>query len=135
MNNKNNINCNNCPQSCPVLSRPSFHEAVSRAEMQLDIQYAGKDVYMLHELCRIMAEVYLMNPNTPIRISGELLEAYIVQQVFGELDSTHAEYVIANFKSQTALIKNKKAYLRTALYNSVFEIEAHYTNLVAHEFQ
>ena len=33
-----------------------------------------------------------------------------------------------NFKEVSNRVYNKKAYLRTALYNSVFEIEAHFAN-------
>jgi hypothetical protein len=35
---------------------------------------------------------------------------------------------VDNYLSLDVKIKNKKAYLRTMIYNSVFEVEAHYTN-------
>lgn len=81
----------------------------------------------------IIAEVYLMSPDTPLYISGEKLDGYIVQEVFREITASHAELVIRSFNSAAYLVRNKKLYLRTALYNSVFELEAHYANLVSHD--
>ena len=83
----------------------------------------------------IMAEVYMMDPDKPIRISGEWLDGHVVQQVFGELTRAHVEMVIGEFCRLTIDVRNKKAYLRTALYNSVFSIEAHYTNRVNHDLK
>lgn len=114
------------------LSRPSrlsFREAVRFAEGQIEL-HAIDERYraQARELCYIIAEVYLMNPDAPIRISGELLDGYVVQQVFGEIGAEHIMLVIENFNRSTYLIKNKKAYLRTSLYNSVFELEASIEN-------
>lgn len=74
-----------------------------------------------------------MDPGSKIKISNELLEAYIVQEIFGELTLEHLILVRDNFQNQTELVKKKRAYLRNALYNSVFELQAHYTNLVNHD--
>ena len=87
----------------------------------------------MRELCYIIAEVYIIDPDSKIKIADEILDAYLVQEIFRELTLQHLELVESNFGDQTELIKNKRAYLRTALYNSVFEIEAHYTNLVNHD--
>ena len=87
----------------------------------------------LRELCYIIAEVYIIDPDSKIKISDEILDAYLVQEIFRELTLEHLRLVKDNFEDQIELIKNKRAYLRTALYNSVFEIEAHYTNLVNHD--
>jgi hypothetical protein len=83
----------------------------------------------------IMAEVYMMDPDKPIRISGEWLDGHVVQQVFSEIERDHVEMVVSEFYRLTDEIRNKKAYLRTALYNSVFSIEAHYTNRVNHDLK
>lgn len=115
-------------------SRQSFSEAIKRAEQQIDIssiENANKNC--VRELCYIIAEIYLMNPESRIKISGELLDVYLVQQVFGEITCDHVRLVIDNFNKNTNLVKNKKAYLRAALYNSVFEFEFHYKNLVNHD--
>lgn len=87
----------------------------------------------MRELCYIIAEVYIIDPDSKIKIADEILDAYLVQEIFRELKLQHLELVESNFGDQTELIKNKRAYLRTALYNSVFEFEAHYKNLVKHD--
>ena len=115
--------------------RPSFREAFRRAAQQTELicfeGYPRED--FMRELCYIIAEVYIIDPDSSIKISDEILPAYLVQEIFGELKLQHLELVESNFHDQTELIKNKRAYLRTALYNSVFEINAHYTNLVKHD--
>lgn len=119
--------------SRPVLSRPSLREAVSRAEEQIEsFAFPEHDRARVRELCFIIAEVYLMAPDAPIRISGENLDGYLVRQVFEELRNEHVRLVLDNFRSVTDVIKYKKAYLRAALYHSVFELESHYANLVNH---
>ena len=117
--------------------RPSFRSAISRAEKQVeyDIILQGKLIApgLAKEVCMIIAEVYMMDPEKPIRISGEWLDGHVVQQVFEELTSEHVIAVIDEFCRLTIDVKNKKAYLRTSLYNSVFTLDAHYTNRVNYD--
>lgn len=117
--------------------RPSFREAICRAERQVRRDDILHDKAMrpelLREICMIMAEVYMMDADKPIRISGEWLDGHVVQQVFCEIERDHVLMVAEEFCRLTSDIRNKKAYLRTALYNSVFSIEAHYTNRVKHD--
>ncbi len=117
--------------------RPSFSEAISRAEKQVeyDIILQGKMIApgLAREVCMIIAEVYMMDPEKPIRISGEWLDGHVVQQVFGELTNEHVIAVIDEFCRLTIGVRNKKAYLRTSLYNSVFTLDAHYTNRVNYD--
>jgi hypothetical protein len=120
--------------SCPVSSRPSLREAVSRAEQQIErYAFAEHEQDRVRELCFIIAEVYMMNPEHVIRISGEDLDAALVKEVFGELRNEHVRLVLDNFKSVTDIVRYKKAYFRSALYHSVFELESHYANLVNHD--
>lgn len=124
--------------------RPSFREAISRAERQVGyremLQRSDKlmhraDMEIIHEMCAIMAEVYMMSPDKQIRISGEWLEVELVQQVFRELTEEHVQMVLSEFKRLTDDIRNKKAYIRTSLYNSVFSIAAHYENRVNYDLK
>ena len=114
--------------------RPSFREAISRAERQVEydalISRETISRALVKEACMIIAEVYMMDPEKPIRVSGEWLDGHVVQEVFSELTSEHVETVIEEFCRLVCDIRNKKAYIRTALYNSVFSIESHYTNKV-----
>lgn len=119
---------------CVASLRPSFREAISRAERQVDyvtlVQRYPSDAEILHELCAIMAEVYMMNPEGNIRISGEWMDGHMVQEVFRELTDEHLVIVMAEFERLNVEIRNKKAYLRTSLYNSVFTFSAHITNAI-----
>lgn len=119
--------------------RPSFREAISRAERQVEMEIIRQDreieAGLGRELCMIMAEVYMMDSEKPIRISGEWMDGHVVQQVFAELRRDHVVMVADEFCRLTSDIRNKKAYLRTALYNSVFSIDAHYTNRVNHDLR
>ena len=119
-----------CDYSSPPL-RPSFREALSRAKEQLEFpeMYDKIERPGLLELIYVIAEVYLMSPDRPIRISGEWLDGYAVQEVFSMIERDHLIMVKDEFERIDGEIKNKKAYLRTMLYNSVFSFEAHYTNL------
>ena len=117
--------------------RPSFRSAISRAEEQIDKSDILIDKRLaeglVREVCMIMAEVYMMDADKPIRISGEWLDGHVVQEVFGELRRVHVETVIDEFCRLVIDVRNKKAYLRTALYNSVFTLDAHYTNRVNYD--
>lgn len=117
--------------------RPSFREAMRRAERQVeyDIMLGSKMIPsgLAWEVCMIIAEVYLMDPDKPIRISGEWIDGHVVQEVFGELTYEHVVMVIDEFCRLAIDVRNKKAYLRTSLYNSVFSFDAHYTNRVNYD--
>ena len=119
--------------------RPSFRSAISRAERQVEydalISREKMPRALVKEACMIIAEVYMMDPDKPIRVSGEWLDGHVVQEVFSELTSEHVATVIEEFCRLVCDIRNKKAYIRTALYNSVFSIESHYTNRVNHDIR
>ena len=83
------------------------------------------------EICLIIAEVYVMDPDGMIRISGADLTVSIVQEVYAKLGFEHLEAVVINFQRITTQVYNKKAYLRTALYNAVFEMNIGVTNDIA----
>lgn len=76
------------------------------------------------ELCLVIAEVFVLNPVTSVKINDSLLPARLVQDVFSHIRNEHVCLVYNNFHGLTHRVHNKKAYLRVALYNSVFELEA-----------
>lgn len=86
---------------------------------------------IFEEICLIVAEVYVMDPDSMIRISGADLTVGIVQEVYAKLGNEHIEGVVFNFQRITTQVYNKKAYLRTALYNAVFEMNIGVTNDIA----
>lgn len=85
------------------------------------------------ELCKIITEVMLLNPDHEMQIGNDMIPVGVVQEIYLSLTAENIELVIENFRQRTELIKNKKAYLRASLYNTAFEIDAHYTNLVRHD--
>jgi hypothetical protein len=88
---------------------------------------------LFEELCLIIAEVNLLNPDGAIRISGSEVAIFIVQEVFTRLSAEHLKSVVYKFQRISAPIYQKKAYLRAALYNAVFESESDVTNQIAHD--
>jgi len=86
------------------------------------------------ELCLIIAEIALIDPTVTVKINGTDIDIWIVKEVYRSLTHEHLQLVYDNFNEVTHKIYNKKAYLRTALYNAAFEIDSHFTNLVRQDF-
>jgi hypothetical protein len=80
------------------------------------------------ELCLIIAEVLVLNPDSIVTINGSNMRAHLVQEVYSQLENDHIQLVYDNLHNVSTHIYNKKFYLRTALYNAVFEIEADSVN-------
>ncbi|MDR2513762.1 MAG: DUF6017 domain-containing protein [Christensenellaceae bacterium] len=124
--------------------RLSLAAAIEIAKRQIDfahLDYTGNpDLPRYKEICYIIAEVLAMEiedrDGAPkaIKINGSFTNVEMVQEVYSQLTHAHAELVADNFAQITSKIYNKKAYLQTALYNSVFELDAHYSNQVKHDF-
>lgn len=126
--------------SCPVPSRPSLFKTLENVKRQVEYDAFGRSVNghiyidpIFNELCLIIAETYVKPPAAVMRIRGAEIEAGFVQEVYGALRHEHIELVADNFKKQTSLIRKKTPYLQTALYNVLFEYDAHYTNCVNHD--
>ena len=80
------------------------------------------------ELCLIISEILIMDPDAAIKVNGSLMLVRLVQDVFSQLRNDHIKLVFANFQDVSCRVYNKRAYLRTALYNAFFEIESHFVN-------
>lgn len=140
---RKNNNCDVESLSRPVPSRPSLFEALDKAKAQIDYtdfiqtRKNGKTYIdpLIDEICLIIAEVFVRSPESVMRIRGTEIETRIVQEVYGKLTYDHIELVYSNFRQQTHIIRKKSAYLQTALYNSVFELESHCTNLYSVDFR
>ena len=113
-------------------ARPSFREAFRRAAEQTEL-HCCEEVCLdqMRELCYILAEVYIMDPGSKIKIENELMDAYLVQEIFSLLTFHHLDLVRKSFNAKTEPVRHKRAYLRTALYNSVFEYEAGLQNCLS----
>ncbi len=138
----NNSLCESHVTSRPVMSRPSLFKTLEEVKEQVEYDLFGQEMKnggfyidgLYKEICLIIAEVYVRNPEDGIRIRGADNTVGIVQEVYRALRHEHIEHVADRFREQTGLIKKKTAYLQTALYNVIFEYDAHYTNLVKHDF-
>lgn len=109
--------------------RPSFYEILNQIKVQVEVyNFPLRQLEGANELCLIITEVMKLKPENEIKIDGTMLSVEMVQEVFSLLKNEHLQFVLDNFEKVNHQINNKKAYLRTALYNSVFEIESHYTN-------
>lgn len=86
------------------------------------------DRLQIEELCRIIAEVYCLDPELQITIDGADLPVSLVQEIYSELEEEHIDLVYEKFSQIDYEIKNKKTYLRTMLYNAAFEMSHHYEN-------
>lgn len=116
-----------------VRERLSFREATERAHEQIDVRYFGADAAFASEIVANIAEVYMLSDDAPVRIGGEQLDGYVLKEVLSQLTEEHVQLVIDNYRAVTYEIKHKKSYIRTALYNSVFELEASVTNRVSRD--
>jgi len=87
---------------------------------------------LFKELCLIIAEVLVLDKDSVIKINGSFVSTCLVQEVYSLIHNEHVDLVFDNFKKVSQRIYNKKGYLRTALYNAVFEIESGNVNDTRH---
>ena len=127
----NNINKKHRVEEINQSVRQSFSHVLKNVREQIELEcFSPGTQPQANEIALIMAEVMIMPSRSTIRIESEDKPADVVQAIFGSITHEHIELVLDKFSKITYPIFNKKAYLRTALYNSVFEFESHYTNLV-----
>lgn len=114
-----------------LASRPplSFYECLEVIKNQVEIHTVTLyDRAFAEELCKIITEVMRLPDDAAILIEGERMPCTYLSEMFSYLRAEHIEYVIRQFKSIGYPIRRKKQYLRTLLYNSLFEIEADSVN-------
>ena len=114
-------------------ARPSLFKTLEQVMNQVEY-YCFADLRLMRidpfykELCFVVADVLVQDPDSVISINGTKMSASLIQEVYGQLCHNHLQLVFDNFKSVCHRVYNKKSYLRTALYNAVFEIESHSIN-------
>jgi len=80
------------------------------------------------ELCLIISEVFAADQDAFIKVNGSETPIRFVQEVYSLLRNDHIRIVFTNFHCVSSRVYNKRPYLRTSLYNAVFEIESHFVN-------
>ena len=103
-----------------------------KAQIELDT-FSPTDKDFAKEIALIIAEVMRLPETALIRIDGNGLPAGMVQEVLAMVEREHVEGVILAYRRAKYEIRHKKTYLRTALYNSVFEMESRIENEFASE--
>ena len=109
-----------------------FYVVFENVKDQIEFKRFSTEVRQ--DICLIITEVLKLPPNALVRIARNNLPAEMVQAIYHRLTHEHIELVMKNFGRATYEIKHKKTYLRAALYNSVFEFNAHYENAAHKDF-
>lgn len=110
-------------------SRLSFYELLEAVLRQIDFGAFGRgDQKQVREIAMIIAEVFRLPDSAKVRIDKNDLPVMMIAEIYGSLEHEHIEHVLDNYKKVAYEIKHPKTYLRTALYNSVFELESKIDN-------
>ena len=107
----------------------SFKEAIEEAEGQVYPESFEDSLRgRVREACRVIAEIYMLPDGAKVKIEGEELPVETVREVFTQLNDEHVRYSLERLDGYEGRIFAMKPFLRTLLYNSVFEMESHYIN-------
>lgn len=108
---------------------PTLGDHLARIEAQIEICCFDEEYEaQAEEICLIIAEVFMLPPTAEIQIAGQKLSVALVCGVYEMLRHEDIIAVMDNVERATYEIKHKKTYLRTALYNAVFEHETRELN-------
>lgn len=114
---------------------PSFGTAMQAAETILELDWLigayPESTELWRELARIVADVYMHNPARNLVIDGEVTSFGYVQEIFLLLTAENLIDVRHRLQRYQREIKHKKAFVRTALYNTIFESETEIENIFA----
>lgn len=111
---------------------PSFRAVLNRVTENILLECFDEDNRPFAvELARIIADVLVRPDEGFVRIEGRRVPTATVKEVYGEIGHYNVLFVIRNFEKTETLIKHRRAYLQTALYNSVFETASDTVNKFA----
>lgn len=121
-------------QYSPALrnQKQSFEDMLNKVRTQIEVEcFPETQRGQAEEIVLIMAEVMKLPPHVAVRIGGTELPAELVAEVYQRITHEHVEEVMSNYTQILYEIKRVKTYLRTALYNVVFEQNARIENRVS----
>ena len=87
------------------------------------------------EIIKVLADVMILNADDTVTINQTKLPAYIVQERFRSLDSSHMEYLVNALSENEAKIRNVREFILTAAYNAPSNMDAYYTALVSYDMR
>ena len=109
---------------CATPSRPvpSFRAVLNRVTENIQIECFDEDdrAFAL-ELARIIADVLVRPDEGFVKIEGRQVPTQTVKEVYSEIEHENVLQVIRTFEKTETLIRHRRMYLQTALYNSVME--------------
>lgn len=101
-----------------------------RAAIRDNISYASfqhrGNAEEVDELVELMADVMMLPDSCTMRIAGIERPVSLIKCCFMKLAYPHIEYVTDCMQKHTGRIRNIRAYLLTALYNSAMTISSYY---------
>ena len=110
----------------------SFDEVLEKVKEQISIDCIPlATLLQAEEIAAIIAEVLRLRPEDKLRVDGVMHSAADVQAVYAKLENEHVLHVIETYNEIPYPIKSPKMYLRTALYNAVFELNNAGANIFA----
>lgn len=108
-----------------------FLKVLEDVKIQVEADaFESEDAEMVETLCRNMATVFQLPKGQLITIGGEKKSAEQVQAIYSLIKHENIEHIITSFQEIKYKVKHITTYLRTALYNSVFESSAFWENRV-----
>ena len=130
--NKDNLNQKTNSKPRYSIQDYEVYRNILQSNMDYDYLIANNpyDTDFISSLVEIMLDTILTEEPKQVSIGKETKQREVVRSVFMKLSCEHIELVMTKFKEQSHKINNKTAYLRTMLYNSYLELDAHYTNQV-----
>lgn len=112
--------------------RPSFYAILADVMDRVEYEcFDTEERQMAREMCLVIAEVGSLPDAGMIRVDGVEQAVGTIKEVFSTLRHEHLVSVAEKFRALPYRVKNIKAYLRTALYNSAFELAAEEENEIA----
>lgn len=110
----------------------SFDEAYERIRVQIEMEcFPVNMIVQATEVAGIIAQVYTLPKNGVIKVAGFARRVSDVQSVFDKLQNEHVVYVIDAFNKIKKDVRFKTAYIRSALFNAVFELTSAENNRYA----
>lgn len=110
--------------------RPSFDETMDEIKEQIEYQLFPFELLpQVTEIAAIIAEMFRMRPEDRIKIENALHTVADVQSVYRHIRHEHVQHVLETFNAIPYTIRAPKMFLRTALYNIVFEHTSAENNL------
>ena len=108
---------------------PGLVELYEKAKVQIEESaFQPSDRALAGQIALIMAGIAQLPGDAAVRIGRETLPAYHIQESYRLLDHEHVAEVIRKYRKLTYRVDAVKTYLRTMLYNIVFEGAARVEN-------